>query len=37
MIYTWYQTLSAFHVYPFVVDYIRLKLNISDHVRFFAG
>jgi len=35
MIYTWYQRLSAFHVHPFVINY--LKLNLSDHMHFFAG
>ena len=37
MMYTWYQRLSAFHINSFVIDYIKLKLNLSDDVQFFAG
>ena len=37
MIYTWYHRLSVFHDHPFVMYYIKLKLSLSDHVRFFAG
>jgi len=25
---------TAFHVHLFAVDYIKLKLNLSDHMRF---
>jgi len=28
---------AAFNVHPFLIDYIQLKLNLSDHVRLFAG
>jgi len=28
---------TAFNVHPFVIDYIKLKLNLSNHVRLFAG
>jgi len=37
MIYTWHQRLSAFNVHPFVIDYIKLKLNLFDQVRVFCG
>jgi len=35
MRYTWYQKISAFHVHPFVIDYIKLKFNLSNHVQVF--